>query len=100
MILFFFLRIRRPPRSTRTDTLFPYTTLFRSLALPQLGVRSSVQRTTPAPRLSESTFGGVSASIRPRQDGGYTVARSGAARFDLIPAAFTHLRAFTPTLLA
>src|SRR3546814_12284578 len=28
---FFFLRIRRPPRSTRTDTLFPYTTLFRSV---------------------------------------------------------------------
>src|SRR3546814_17213086 len=28
--VFFFLRIRRPPRSTRTDTLFPYTTLFRS----------------------------------------------------------------------
>src|SRR3546814_16098137 len=25
-----FLRVRRPPRSTRTDTLFPYTTLFRS----------------------------------------------------------------------
>src|SRR3546814_16645365 len=30
-IIFFFLMIRRPPRSTRTDTLFPYTTLFRSL---------------------------------------------------------------------
>src|SRR3546814_15037376 len=30
-LLFFFLRIRRPPRSTRTDTLFPYTTLFRSV---------------------------------------------------------------------
>src|SRR3546814_18571358 len=30
--LFFFLSIRRPPRSTRTDTLFPYTTLFRSVA--------------------------------------------------------------------
>src|SRR3546814_15670162 len=28
---FFFLMIRRPPRSTRTDTLFPYTTLFRSI---------------------------------------------------------------------
>src|SRR3546814_14621812 len=27
---FFFLMIRRPPSSTRTDTLFPYTTLFRS----------------------------------------------------------------------
>src|SRR3546814_21195602 len=30
-MFFFFLMIRRPPRSTRTDTLFPYTTLFRSL---------------------------------------------------------------------
>src|SRR3546814_10076898 len=30
MYTFFFLMIRRPPRSTRTDTLFPYTTLFRS----------------------------------------------------------------------
>src|SRR3546814_11293941 len=30
MIVVFFLMIRRPPRSTRTDTLFPYTTLFRS----------------------------------------------------------------------
>src|SRR3546814_12912736 len=29
-VYFFFLMIRRPPRSTRTDTLFPYTTLFRS----------------------------------------------------------------------
>src|SRR3546814_1073152 len=29
-MFFFFLMIRRPPRSTRTDTLFPYTTLFRS----------------------------------------------------------------------
>src|SRR3546814_107586 len=28
--MFFFLMIRRPPRSTRTDTLFPYTPLFRS----------------------------------------------------------------------
>src|SRR3546814_18757946 len=30
MFVFFFLMILRPPRSTRTDTLFPYTTLFRS----------------------------------------------------------------------
>src|SRR3546814_9365144 len=29
-LIFFFLMIRRPPRSTRTDTLSPYTTLFRS----------------------------------------------------------------------
>src|SRR3546814_14518368 len=32
VLLFFFLMILRPPRSTRTDTLFPYTTLFRSKA--------------------------------------------------------------------
>src|SRR3546814_9462005 len=30
LLFLFFLMIRRPPRSTRTDTLFPYTTLFRS----------------------------------------------------------------------
>src|SRR3546814_16577126 len=30
MYCILFLMIRRPPRSTRTDTLFPYTTLFRS----------------------------------------------------------------------
>src|SRR3546814_18542884 len=37
----FFLMIRRPPRSTRTDTLFPYTTLFRSCCHPGLGPGSS-----------------------------------------------------------
>src|SRR3546814_12845713 len=30
VMYFFFLRMRLPPRSTRTDTLFPYTPLFRS----------------------------------------------------------------------
>src|SRR3546814_19872197 len=39
--LFFVLMIRRPPRSTRTDTLFPYTTLFRSL-LPMVESVASV----------------------------------------------------------
>src|SRR3546814_18040804 len=34
-IVIFFLMIRLPPRSTRTDTLFPYTTLFRSLGMDQ-----------------------------------------------------------------
>src|SRR3546814_11027527 len=33
---FVFLMIRRPPRSTRTDTLFPYTTLFRSTRIGRL----------------------------------------------------------------
>src|SRR3546814_18903433 len=42
---FFFLSIRRPPRSTRTDTLFPYTTLFRSLPAT---INGSVQGTAQA----------------------------------------------------
>src|SRR3546814_7113916 len=38
--------IRRPPRSTRTDTLFPYTTLFRSYKI----IANSPKRAAPAPR--------------------------------------------------
>src|SRR3546814_14723698 len=38
-VCFFFLMIRRPPRSTRTDTLFPYTTLFRSGTDRETGLR-------------------------------------------------------------
>src|SRR3546814_2947295 len=53
-IYFFFLMIRRPPRSTRTDTLFPYTTLFRSL-------RAIVPRRAPA---RDHDLGGV---LRRRQ---------------------------------
>src|SRR3546814_13505918 len=40
--------IRRPPRSTRTDTLFPYTTLFRSqCTCGYMRIPSTAQRTTP-----------------------------------------------------
>src|SRR3546814_13413376 len=38
--------IRRPPRSTRTDTLFPYTTLFRSV-VPERRHRMTVELTRP-----------------------------------------------------
>src|SRR3546814_13720866 len=44
LFLFFFLMIRRPPRSTRTDTLFPYTTLFRSRLGPDPGRGDRVQQ--------------------------------------------------------
>src|SRR3546814_6763372 len=37
----FFLMIRRPPRSTRTDTLFPYTTLFRSESTPAVATAAA-----------------------------------------------------------
>src|SRR3546814_19861720 len=40
IFLIFFLMIRRPPRSTRTDTLFPYTTLFRSTMSNAAGIFS------------------------------------------------------------
>src|SRR3546814_16771490 len=46
---FFLLRIRRPPRSTRTYTLFPYTTLFRSR--PALG-STSPSPAAPAPSVA------------------------------------------------
>src|SRR3546814_1870584 len=46
---FFFLMIRRPPRSTRTDTLFPYTTLFRSK-------KGGWQRQTNAQEYSGPTY--------------------------------------------
>src|SRR3546814_19462678 len=62
MLVVFFLMIRRPPRSTRTDTLFPYTTLFRSapwhvchfprlllVTCPSQGQRSHKARYAPLP---------------------------------------------------
>src|SRR3546814_2851510 len=48
-----FLMIRRPPRSTRTDTLFPYTTLFRSLpggaASCRIGCHAAATHPSPRP---------------------------------------------------
>src|SRR3546814_14982303 len=44
----FFLMIRRPPRSTRTDTLFPYTTLFLSCATPMRALACAVRRSAAA----------------------------------------------------
>src|SRR3546814_17483946 len=43
----FFLMIRRPPRSTRTDTLFPYTTLLRSPAAGEVVVDGEAVELVP-----------------------------------------------------
>src|SRR3546814_4319344 len=60
--------IRRPPRSTRTDPLFPYTTLFRSILQRVLEDRPAVQR--PLPR-SEARLGiGAAASDLQTADSG------------------------------
>ncbi|MEM0909201.1 MAG: FAD-binding oxidoreductase [Pseudomonadota bacterium] len=66
--------------------------------IPQLAVRSSVFRTTPAPEVHPGGVGATGASLRRRRDGGYTVGRTNAAAFELIPAAFRHFGAFLPVL--
>src|SRR3546814_17062211 len=57
MYLVFFLMIRRPPRSTRADTLFPYTTLFRSDEAGQVAVEVKAGHNVA------SAFKGVKAAI-------------------------------------
>src|SRR3546814_10585649 len=53
LVIVFFLMIRRPPRSTRTDTLFPYTTLFRSSALLQGGAIDGGDASAPLFRVGD-----------------------------------------------
>src|SRR3546814_2309040 len=54
--------IRRPPRSTRTDTLFPYTTLFRSLYFASWSRRASSSRGNVGARLSAAVADNESAA--------------------------------------
>src|SRR3546814_18491834 len=53
---FFFLMIRRPPRSTRTDTLFPYTTLFRSMAMGDQNIADEARSTVLDTRIHADTL--------------------------------------------
>src|SRR3546814_6147637 len=67
--------IRRPPRSTRTDTLFPYTTLFRNVQL-RLGAATLRRQCAQRP------LAGAAASARPRappRDGNRSVAAPSAS---------------------
>src|SRR3546814_15915795 len=57
MYFFFFLNNRRPPRSTRTDTLFPYTTLFLSAV-------AGVEARTVDAGIMDGDLGGVDADGR------------------------------------
>src|SRR3546814_3652515 len=73
VVLFvFFLMIRRPPRSTRTDTLFPYTTLFRSADPGSSLVRAEglePPRLSPLePKSSASTSSATPARFKPPAD--------------------------------
>src|SRR3546814_7936057 len=66
--MFFFLMIRRPPRSTRTDTLFPYTTLFRSTVLSTTedgaGMSHAARNTAPPTTASSARINNVNTSLR------------------------------------
>src|SRR3546814_11076441 len=77
---FFFLMLRRPPRSTRTDTLFPYTTLFRAVPQGQCGgCRGGV----PQPVVDD---GPDAASSPPRLGGaGGAAGRRRSAHCDILP---------------
>src|SRR3546814_14955641 len=80
---FFFLMIRRPPRSTRTDTLFPYTTLFRSVhrrfcaAVAELGYVSGERRDR---RFEDDRAASVRQHVRQRLLGGDEAAEHGGDR--------------------
>src|SRR3546814_10352896 len=62
--------IRRPPRSTRTDTLFPYTTLFRSLACDFLIASDTAQFASAYAAAGLSADGGQSWTL-PRRIGSH-----------------------------
>src|SRR3546814_19542054 len=61
LYVFFFLMIRRPPRSTRTDTLFPYTTLFRSTGAEAEGVTDGELALCEVELALPASHGGVAA---------------------------------------
>src|SRR3546814_21027958 len=77
----FFLNLRRPPRSTRTDTLFPFTTLFRSLNLTQaVDARGSLPVQRDPGGLSDHAVNDDTAARRVFEYGHIARARREAAR--------------------
>src|SRR3546814_6333084 len=85
------MRLRRPPRSTRTDTLFPYTTLFRSPSIGWAGGR----------RFQRIGLRRHRADVRVLPRNGKRTASAGAARPPLSPrgaTGFTHLMQERPAL--
>src|SRR3546814_17849688 len=85
MFTIFFLLYRRPPRSTRTDTLFSYSTLFRSIATERArqAVRESLVLlknnggVLPLNPGANILVAGDGADDVARQSGGWTLSRQG-----------------------
>src|SRR3546814_19419281 len=90
---FFFLMIRRPPRSTRTDTLFPYTTLFRSLSW-------TVERNRPGVVLDSHGIVGATVRVAERWDRKTVAAELARRRPDMIVLAYGTNEGFDDALTA
>src|SRR3546814_15258033 len=105
--MFFFYMIRRPPGSTRTDTLFPYTPLFRSLvaaAAPAVNSarhNSSAWRQLPARVGRDGIFMDASRVCKRKNDGdrwcGARHVRT-AAGGPVVPLSIPHLLVFLSLL--
>src|SRR3546814_8095420 len=80
LFLVVFLMIRRPPRSTRTDTLFPYTTLFRSAAEIAKDSPSNSASATASPASNAGCANAPMSSSIPRPASSSTTATSWISR--------------------
>src|SRR3546814_1649634 len=107
LYFFFFVMIRRPPRSTRTDTLFPYTTLFRSgLSYPRTARARKADRAARLPQdlraLARAGAGDHAGPVQPHAQGCERRGRkdagdgSGAAQPDAGLLRAAQCRAFRP----
>jgi glycine/D-amino acid oxidase-like deaminating enzyme len=68
------------------------------ISIPQLSVLASVARTAPMEQIFAGNAADDRIAFRRREDGGYSIARSGAHDFLIGPDAFRHLFAYVPTL--
>src|SRR3546814_15784304 len=91
---FFFLIIRRPPRSTRTATLFPYTTLFRSYVRGIIGSydQREIEGALNLPIVQDRVALRVAGQVRRRE--GFVKNLSGGPRFSDV-----HQNSFRASLL-
>src|SRR3546814_20256359 len=82
----FFLMIRRPPRSTRTDTLFPYTTLFRSEQARARWTGAVAEQASPQDRLPVVRIAAAFPVFQPATAVGLVAVERAGERLGQVPA--------------
>src|SRR3546814_1836907 len=80
MLLLFLLMIRRPPRSTRTYTLFPYTTRFRSVRVVEIDMQVTLGA---QPEVDQAMARQLLQHVVEKPDAGLDVVHAGAIEADL-----------------